>query len=75
MIVNRGDPGQTREQAVQSNTTRVGFDKSRWEDVPPPMILRGDRRTGRLWEAADYEAVTAESAMDAAEAGEEWPNN
>lgn len=75
-VVTRGQPGQTREEQVQSNVTRVICDKSRWQRVPPPLVLLGDTRTGRLWEQWQYPEEDARENQPAVEEREQiWHDN
>ncbi len=71
-VVSRGRSGMSREQAVQSNETRIICDKSRWVRVPPVLSLFGDYRTGRLWEGEDYARL---QASDQPEKRMEWHDN
>lgn len=67
-MVDRGLPGQKREDAVQSNVMRVVNDKSRWRRVAPVLTLKGNYETGRMWEADEYDRQQAQNAQG-------WANN
>ena len=71
-VVDRGEAGMKREQAVQSNVTRVICDKSRGWPVSPLLILQGDWRTGRLWELEEYARMVPGTGE---ETGRSWPGN
>ena len=70
-IVTRGGPGMSREDAVQSNITRVSCDKSRGWRPSPPLKLMGNWETGRLWEVEEETETRAQQQGE----GNLWHDN
>ena len=65
MIVTRGEPGMTRQEAVLSNKTTVFCDKSRYCRPNAPMVLMGDWATGRLHDMATWASLRDGEAQPA----------
>ena len=70
----RGEPGQAREEAVQTNLLRLGNSKQRYaaEGIMPEARLIMNLDTKRLYEEAESEGL---QYIAPEEDRREWPNN
>ena len=63
----RGHKGMTTVERLASNEARLGFKKRRGiGGLPPPLELRGDAETGRLYQLDEWESYDAQRRAEAA---------
>jgi len=77
--VDRGEPGTSREEKVQSNLTVLHNIKRRYGGQPcAPLRLRGNWQTGRLYEETEEHqqaAMAATTSRSKAEEVDPWHSN